>query len=871
MSLFRWFILRPLGRDLPRSGVTVAGVAAGVAVVVAIRLANAASVLGFEAALDATAGRTSLEISAAGLDVAEDRVAELEWLREFGLVSPVIAADVRLGVPGGVAAARGASGAGSRDLAESVRLLGVDILRDRPFRDYPLADGAAPREISTREFLSLLTDSRAVVLTEELARRQGLVVGSVVELVAGGRRVELVVRGLLGREGPAEVAGGAFALMDIAAAQWALGMLGRVDRLDVRIFDDLDVADAERAIADRLPPGLTVQRPERRGAQVEKMLAAFHFNLAALSYVALLVGVFLVYNTVSVSVITRREEIGMLRTLGASRRTVLALFLGEAAGLAAAGCAAGIPLGWLLAHAAVRMTSSTVSTFWVAASAQVPPVGAGDAALAIAVGALLALAAAAAPAREAARLTPVDAMRGARDLEMRSRFPARHAAGAAVLFAVGGWCASRPAVSGLPVFGVAAVLALVFAAAALVPPVLHLLRRLRGPRRWRPVEAELARANLGGAIRRVGISVAALAVSLAMMVAIAIMIGSFRETVAYWIGRTLQADLFVTAAGRSPAGDRAPVSDAVEAAIRAHPAVSAVDGFVGLDLPYRDATIVVGAGRFDVLTGHGSLLFKAPADGRRALADAVGRPAVVVSESFALKFGAAVGDVVLLPTPRGAAPFRVTGVYYDYSTDRGLAIMDHRTFARHYGDRRPASLAVYLEAGADPDRVREETLAALGAEHAVYIDTNGALRRGVMQVFDSTFAITYALEAIAICVSMFGVAATLLTLALERRRPIAMLRLIGAERVHLRRMIVIEAVLLGAVSLGIGLAVGALLSLILIYVVNVQSFGWTIQFHAPWGLLLRVAALVLAGSALAGLYPARLAGRFRLAESGAAE
>lgn len=356
MSLFRWFILRPLGRDLPRSGVTVAGVAAGVAVVVAIRLANAASVLGFEAALDATAGRTSLEISAAGLDVAEDRLAELEWLREFGLVSPVIDADVRIGVPGGVAAARGASGAGSRYRAESVRLLGVDILRDRPFRDYPLADGAAAREITTREFLSLLTDPRAVVLTEELARRQGLDVGSAVELVAGGRRAELVVKGLLGREGPAEVAGGAFALMDVAAAQWALGMLGRVDRLDVRIFDDLDVADAERAIAERLPPGLTVQRPARRRAQVEKMLAAFHFNLAALSYVALLVGVFLVYNTVSVSVITRREEIGMLRTLGASRRTVLALFLGEAAGLAAAGCAAGIPLGWLLAHAAVRMT-----------------------------------------------------------------------------------------------------------------------------------------------------------------------------------------------------------------------------------------------------------------------------------------------------------------------------------------------------------------------------------------------------------------------------------------------------------------------------------------------------------------------------------
>ena len=162
-----------------------------------------------------------------------------------------------------------------------------------------------------------------------------------------------------------------------------------------------------------------------------------------------------------------------------------------------------------------------------------------------------------------------------------------------------------------------------------------------------------------------------------------------------------------------------------------------------------------------------------------------------------------------------------------------------------------------------------EVLAALGPERPVFINTNASLRQSVMRVFDSTFAITYALEAIAIGVSLFGVAATLLTLALERRQPLAVLRLVGAERRHVRRMIVIEALLLGAVSLGIGVAAGVLLSLILIYVINVQSFGWTIQLHVPLAFLLRAAVLVLAGAALAGLYPARLAGRFRLAEQGA--
>ena len=175
-------------------------------------------------------------------------------------------------------------------------------------------------------------------------------------------------------------------------------------------------------------------------------------------------------------------------------------------------------------------------------------------------------------------------------------------------------------------------------------------------------------------------------------------------------------------------------------------------------------------------------------------------------------------------------------------------------------------MTAYLAEGADPDQVRDEILGTLGRERAVFINTNASLREQVLRVFDSTFAVTYALEAIAIAVSMFGVAATLLTLALERRQQIAVLRLIGAEHRHLRRMIVIEAALLGVVSLGIGLAVGMLLSLILVYVINVQSFGWTIQFHVPIEFLVRASLLILAATTLAGLYPARLAGRFQLVD-----
>ena len=861
-GLFRAFIARNLRQQPLRSTATIASLAVGVAVVVAIQLANASSVRGFSAALDALAGRTSLELTVpGGLD--ETRLTDLGWLREYGLVSPVIDADVLLEV----------AAAGEAPVLEAVRLLGVDILRDRPFRDYPLVDGDTPRLVTTQGFLDLLTDPRSVILTRQFTDRHGLRVGDEIGLVVGERSASLHVTGILGDEGPASVLDGSLALMDIAAAQWAADRLGRVDRVDVRLADGIDIARAEQEIAARVPAGITVRRPSSRGAEVERMLRAFQFNLTALSLIALIVGLFLVYNTVSVSVITRRSEIGLLRTLGVTRSAVVGLFLGEAGAFALLGCALGAPLGWLLAHGAVRLTSSTVSQFWIVSSAAVPPLEPGMVALAFAVGLPLALVAAAAPALEAARLTPLAAVRGDDDLDARARLPWRSVIGPLALFAAGAWLAVQGPVGGLPVFGMLAALAVVLGAGMAMPAVLFGFRRWcgAGMARWLRAEGRLAHANLGSAIPRLSISVAALAVSLAMMAAIAIMVGSFRETVVYWIGQTLQADLFVSTARGSPAAERGGISAVTEAVIAGHPAVEAIDGFMGMDVSYRDSTITVGAGRFATRLERGGLLFKAPVDGSAAMAGAVGRDRVVVSEAFSLKYAAEPGDTIDLPTPNGTAPFEVVAVYFDYSSDRGLVVMDAATFERHFGSDRPSGLTVYLAPGADPEAVRDELDAALGPERRLFITTNAALRTAVLRIFDATFAITYALEVIAIGVSLFGMAATLLTLVLERRREIAMLRLVGADRRQLRRLIVIEAGVLGAVTQAVGLVVGLALSLILIYVINVQSFGWTIQFHLPVGFLAQATVAIIAAAALAGLYPARLAARFELGDVGAAQ
>jgi putative ABC transport system permease protein len=846
-GLLRKFIVRRVLEERLRSAVTVLGIALGVAVVIGIQLTNASSVRGFEAALETVAGKTSLEIVAPGPGLDEMRLRDTMWLREYGDVSPVVEGDAVATLSG---------------RREAIKILGVDILRDRSFRDYNLLEtGERGAQPNAQEFLQLLIDPRSIVVAEKLARRHGLAIDSTIQITAGDRVEEYTIRGLLRDEGPARTLDGNFALMDIAAAQLAFDRLGRLDRVDVRIPDGASIDEAEAAISSRLPEGLDVQRPSRRGRQVEKMLGAFHFNLTALSYIALLVGLFLIYNTVSISVISRREEIGTLRALGTTRRTVLGLFLAEAAVLAAVGCAIGVPAGRLLAEGSVRVTSTTVNALYIASKAVVPSLEWSHAALAFGIGMPLALLAAALPALEASRVAPTAAMRGADRLESRFRLRARYLLVPAALFALAWWLSTLGPVADLPLFGYAAAIAIVAGASYLVPAVLFATTRWGGAvvARLFKIEGRLAVSNLAGAIPRIAISVAALAVSLSMMVAIAVMIGSFRETVIVWVDQTLRADLYIRPSTRANVAVDATLSPEVVRTIAGLPGVAAVDTYRNFDVPYEDGLVIAGSSDFSSLLNRDKLYFKEPSNGDEVLRAAAGRNVTLISESFAIRYEKEIGDTIEIETPAGAQQLEVLAIYYDYSSDRGAFILDRSVFERFFGPQLPTNLAVYLEEGVDADAAREAALAAVGDDRSIFIFTNAKLREGVLEIFDATFAITYALEVIAIFVAILGVASTLLTLVIERRRELAVLRLVGADRRQVRKMIVVEAGLIGAASQGLGIAVGLLLSLVLIYVINVQSFGWTIQFHVPVAFLLQATALILVATALSGIYPARRA------------
>ena len=885
-KLFQRFILRALTREKLRSGFTTLGISLGVSVMIAIRLANLSALDSFKAATEAITGDTSIQITGTAGRFDETKLLELGWLRDYGQISPVIegyaqSSEFRIekSTPQNSGVSRHES---TKELTSQnqtpnselrtpnsndfLHILGVDILRDHSIRKYQLLQtNATDKHVTTRDFLLLLTDPESIIITEKFARKHSLEIGGKLSLVIGDTPHTFTIRGLLRDEGPARALDGNFALLDIAAAQLAFNRLGFLDRLDVKLKSNVTLEKAEAEIASKLPTGLTVTRPSSTYDQVEKMIAAFHFNLSALGSIALLVGLFLIYNTISISVLSRRAEVGTLRAIGTSRKTILSLFLGEAILLALIGTIIGLGLGRLLATAAVKATATTVDTFYIATAAIESAARHSltwfDVVLAFAVALPLSLAAAALPALEASRVRPVEAIRGAERLASGFHPSRKYIFIALALLATGYLFSRFDAINGLPLFGYLSAITIMFGGAFLVPHALLVACRFVGNFIGRivrrvQVEAKLAGANLRGAIPRVSISVAALSVSLAMMVSISIMIGSFRDTVSYWVDQSLVADLFARPLTRNSITVESEINEEAIRLLKTDPSVDAVYTYASQPLTYQGNLISFGSSDFSVFAKHGNLLFKAPTNGRERMLEAIGQDAVVVTESFSLLFKKGVDDSIELPTVSGSHTFKIYAVYYDYSNNRGTVVMDYRTHDKYFPSIRPTNLSIYLKPGANADEVRDRLASTIGNRFQLIITTNKNIRSEVIRIFNSTFAITYALELIAIVVAGLGVISTLITLILERRNELAMLTFLGASRAQIRRMIVIEALLIGLVSEVVGAFIGTLLSLVLIYVINVQSFGWTIQFHFPMLFLLQSAILILLVTALAGLYPA---------------
>ncbi len=847
-------MVRPLGREPVRTILTVFAVALGVAVVLAIELAGEAATGSFRSSLETLAGEANLEVKATG-GVPDAVVGRLAVLPYAMRISPRIEDFAMVA-----------------ETKQTLPLIGLDLIAEgnrvgrraggaAGFTNLPSCDageGAVPQGCFDLE--DLARGEKYVWVGESLGRKAGEEIGFVIN----DRTEKYTIAGTYPDSNGNESA----IVMDIAEAQRAVGREGRVDRILLKVPDGSPPETWARRIAEALPEGISVREVGTATAENRKMLGAFRWNLRLLSYIALVVGAFLIYNTISVSVVRRRAEIGIARALGAAQRSVLLAFVSEAAVFGLAGAGIGLALGRVMASGAVKMMGATVNALYISSKPGAIEMGWSSVLTALLTGVGVAVISAYSPAREAALASPVEAMaRGRRESTVRARKTRdlRVAAGLGVAAAAASW---MPAVGGKPVFGYLAALLLIAAGVSAIPAFVDAVLRLssEGLKRAGGVEVLVASRSLVSSLRRTSVLVGALCTAVAMMTAVGIMVGSFRETVVQWMEQELPADLYVRAGGGSGTDRHPTISPDLAAKIARVQGVEAVEALRVYEISYQGLPAELLGADLDARQDLRESDFLSGRPTMEVLNELRGKSGVIVSEPFANKHRVRAGDTLTLALGGKRAAFRIADVCYDYGSERGYILMDRKEMLKYLPDPAPTNLAVRVAKGASAEAVRGEIKKA-AAGYRVLIFANGELRAQAIRIFDRTFAITYALEAVAVLVAVMGVAGALLALVIDRRRELGVLRFLGAAGGQLRKMIVAEAGLLGLLANLAGLALGFLLSLILIYVINKQSFGWTIRFHWPVAVLLGGLTVVYAATVLAAFYPARVAMRLNPLEA----
>jgi putative ABC transport system permease protein len=819
----RWLLRHP-----GQLGLAFIGVALGVAVVVAVDLATASASRAFELSMDRVTGDASHRIVGPprGLDQGFYRRLRLE--RGVRASAPMIE---------GFAQWRG----------ETLRVLGVD----------PLArTGAAQSLADVRgdDLGALVARGDTVLLAARTAERHGIEPGGQITINIAGQARPVRVVGLLEGAGRPDAALDGIAVADIANAQRWFDRGDRIDYIDLQVTP----ARAEQ-IAAGLPAGLRLETAAGRTREAREMTAAFRTNLTAMGLLAVLVGVFLIHNTMTFSVVQRRRLIGTLRALGATRAMIFGQIVAETRALGAAGTLVGLAAGIALADGLVELVTRTINDLYFVLTVRqlfIDPVvlakGAG-------VGLLAALAGALGPALEAAGAAPEAAGRRS-VLEQRTHawVPLGALTGLGLL-GLAGVLAIWPG-GGLTA-GYATLAAVIAGSACVIPWLLRaLVPPLARALGWAfGALGRMAAEGISAALSRTALAVIALAVALAATVGVGTMIASFRVTVADWLERTLAADLYLSGPERVAARHFAALPPGLAERVRA------LEGVGALSTRWR----------VEVESSHGPVPLLA-LDPAPASLDAIrlkqGEPervwsrfrkgaAVLVTEPWAMRHDAGPGDSVTLNTARGEQRFPIAGVYYDYNTDRGSILMHRRLYDRWWPERPISTIGVFLAPGAGLDAVRGRVRELLADAGPVELRASAAIRRVSLAVFDRTFAITAVLRSLALAVAFVGVLTALLALQLERVRELAILRATGATPTQVRAQVLAQTLLLGAFAAVFALPLGLALAEVLIHVINARAFGWTLQTVIPPDVLLEAVGLALAAALIAGLWPAWRAGR----------
>ncbi|MCM2313379.1 MAG: ABC transporter permease, partial [Steroidobacteraceae bacterium] len=638
-------------------------------------------------------------------------------------------------------------------------------------------------------------------------------------------------------------------LLDIGTAQWRLDRLGRLDRVDLRLEAGANPATVQSAVRALLPPGVRLTTPGEASDDAVRLTRAYRSNLTALALVALFTGGFLVYATQSLAVARRRREIALLHAMGMTVREQLGAALLAGGIVGALGAALGVVLGIVVARAGLAAFGADLGAGYfrgIAPTLAVHPLEAGSFLL---LGVAAALIATLGPAREAAAVPAAAALKAGDEAPLAARRQGRIAL-VLVVAALGALL--LPPLEGIALPGYTAIACLLLAAVFLAPTLSHLaFDRLptAGPA-W----LQIATAQLRGTARRSTVSIAAVLVSFSLMVAMGIMVHSFRNSLDAWMQRILPADLYVRAGS---SGLTSFLDADAQAVIRSVDGIARVDfvRFQDVALPGPGLPLTVIARPIDE-DGADRVLPIRRRDSQPMPADTV--PVWASEAAFDLR-GFDVGTVFELPLGGQVVRASVRGLWRDYERPGGSVVMPRDVFVRYTGDTRATTAAIWLEQDVAPDTVVRDIQAALQRGGAYEVRVPREIRRLSLRVFDRTFAVTYLLEAVAVLIGLFGISASTSSQVLARRGEFGMLRHLGVTRGEIGRMLAVEGAALGTVGVLTGLVMGGIVSLILIYVVNRQSFHWTMDVYVPWLLLAVLSGALIAAAALTSVLSGRQA------------
>jgi putative ABC transport system permease protein len=842
LRLLTWPYLR---RHLLRWALTIAGIVLGVAVFVAMHTANRSVFGAFDRTIDQIAGATQLQVTAGDFGFDESMLERVQLVPEVAVAVPVIEATVDTKLPG----------------QGSILILGTDMTSDRSLRDYELKD--ADNAIID-DPLVFLAQPDSVMVTREFAVRNSLQVNSKLPLSTVNGDKQFTVRGIMGSSGMTQAFGGNLAVMDIYAAQLELGRGHRFDRIDVRAKDGITVDRCQEALKAALGPGLDIEPPSARGRQFEALLQAYSTALFVSSLFAMIVGMFIIYNSFAIAVTHRRSEIGILRALGATRGQIQRLFFLESVAAGFLGSAVGAGLGIFMAWVIASYMSSAIEQMsGYAQHVSQLEIDPGLIAAGMAIGMITSIIAAWIPARNAARVDPVQALQKGK-YQVLSAGENRRRRWTALALSLMSICCLFVSYS-KPFFYAGYVL-MVGACLMLAPALTLLLAKALRPilKTFLPAVGTLAADSLVQAPRRTSATVSALMLSLAMVVGFGGFTHSFYGSINEWIDTALNPDFFVSSGTNLKLNTTFPAE--LESRIATVPGVAQVQLVRNSRVMFQNIPVLVIAIETDKA---GKTTHRTPTAGNLEEMNALTAEGkgLMASDSFATIHGLHLHESVSLPTPSGLLTLPIVGIVRDYSDFQGSIFIDREVYKKWWNDDTANSARVYVRKGESLPAVRQRVADALTGNQHLLVLTNDDVRVWIMKLLDNWFAMTYNQILVAILVAVLGIVNTLTVSITDRRRELGVMQAVGGLRNQIRHTVWIEALSIAVIGLILGTGLGAINLFYVLGMLKRDLGGIDLDYIFPVAFLLLMIPTILIAALIAAIGPAESAVRGTLVEA----